>query len=229
MISGSSVSTANVVDACLRLGLPLRCAPPSIRPLVPGTTIAGRALPVVHYGSLDVFFEVLQGAQAGSILVVDNQGRGDEDCIGDLVTLEVKAAGLGGIVIWGANRDSQEICSIGLPLYSIGATPVGPRRLDFRKATTLEEAVIGGECVTKQDHVFGDDDGVVFVEGRHVEDVIRMARDIRGKEEAQAELVRQGRSLREQFEFSRFLREREVDETLTFGKHLRSIAAAIGE
>jgi 4-hydroxy-4-methyl-2-oxoglutarate aldolase len=229
MISKSSVSTANVVDVCLRLGLPVRCAPPAIRPLVLGTPIMGRALPVVHYGSLEVFFEVLQDAQAGSVLVVDNQGRGDEACIGDLVALEVKAAGLGGIVIWGANRDSEEIRSIGLPLYSIGATPVGPRRLDAREATTFEEAAIGGECVTKQDHVFGDDDGVVFVRGRHVEDVIRVAREIRGKEEGQAELVRQGRSLREQFEFSRFLREREVDETLTFGKHLRSIAAAIGE
>jgi len=194
-----------------------------------GTSISGRALPVVHYGGLDVFFEVLRDARAGSILVVDNQGRGDEACIGDLVALEVKAAGLGGIVIWGANRDSQEIRSIGLPLYSIGATPVGPRRLDSRKATTFEEAVIGSECVTKQDHVFGDDDGVVFVRDPHVDDVSRMAHEIRGKEEAQAELVRQGRPLREQFEFSRFLREREVDKTLTFGKHLRSIAAAIGE
>jgi 4-hydroxy-4-methyl-2-oxoglutarate aldolase len=228
-MSKPQVSTPNVVDACLRLGVPVRCAPPAIRPLVLGTPIAGRALPVVHGGNLDVFFEVLQGVQAGDILVVDNQGRADEACIGDLVVLEVKAAGLGGIVIWGANRDSPEIRSIGLPLYSIGATPVGPRRLDVRKPTTFEAAVIGSECVTTQDHVFGDDDGVVFVYSRHLDDVRRVASEIRDKEQAQADLVRDGRSLREQFEFSRFLREREVDKTLTFGKHLRSIAAAIGE
>ena len=171
----------------------------------------------------------LDGWPVGGILVVDNQGRCDEACIGDLIALEVKTAGLGGIVIWGARRDSQEIRSIGLPLYSIGATPVGPRRLDFRKATTFEEAVIGSELVTKEDHVFGDDDGVLFVSAEHLDDVQRVASEIRVKEEAQADLLRGGRPLREQFEFTRFLREREVDKELTFGKHLRSIAAAIGE
>ena len=65
------ISTANVVDACLRLRFPVRCAPPLIRPLVAGTPVSGPAVPVVHYGSLDVFFEALEAATAGSILVVD--------------------------------------------------------------------------------------------------------------------------------------------------------------
>jgi regulator of RNase E activity RraA len=44
--------------------------------------IAGRVLPVRHYGSVDIFLEAMGTAQRGDILVIDNQGRMDEGCIG---------------------------------------------------------------------------------------------------------------------------------------------------
>jgi regulator of RNase E activity RraA len=40
------------------------------------------------------------------VLVVDNGGRLDEACAGDLVALEAQAAGLEGLVIWGLHRDT---------------------------------------------------------------------------------------------------------------------------
>jgi len=45
--------------------------------------IAGRVLPVRHYGSVDVFLEAMGMAQPGDILVIDKGGRMDEGCIGD--------------------------------------------------------------------------------------------------------------------------------------------------
>ena len=51
----SKLSTPLVADACLRLGLPLRVAPSGIRPLRAEMHLAGRVLPVKHYGSIDVF------------------------------------------------------------------------------------------------------------------------------------------------------------------------------
>ncbi len=42
------LSTPLVSDACLRLRLPLRVAPPGIRPLLPDGHVAGRALPARH-------------------------------------------------------------------------------------------------------------------------------------------------------------------------------------
>jgi hypothetical protein len=50
----SNLSTPQIVDACVRQDLPLRIAPPGIRSLIPGSKLAGRALPVRHYGSVDV-------------------------------------------------------------------------------------------------------------------------------------------------------------------------------
>ena len=39
-------------------------------------------------------------------------------------------AGIAGIVIWGLHRDTVDIMAIGLPVFSLGALPTGPLRLD---------------------------------------------------------------------------------------------------
>jgi hypothetical protein len=44
---------------------------------------------------VDVFLEALEVAERGDVLVVENAGRTDEACVGDLVTREVGNAGLG--------------------------------------------------------------------------------------------------------------------------------------
>jgi 4-hydroxy-4-methyl-2-oxoglutarate aldolase len=53
----ADLSTPLVADACIRIDLPLRAAPPGIGAVVPGHRIAGCALPARHYGSVDVFLE----------------------------------------------------------------------------------------------------------------------------------------------------------------------------
>jgi regulator of RNase E activity RraA len=60
-----------------------------------------------HYGSVDIFLEAMGTAKPGDILVIDNQGRMDEGCIGDLTTLEAQACGLAGIIVWGCHRDTR--------------------------------------------------------------------------------------------------------------------------
>src|SRR5881397_3246706 len=97
----ADLSTPLVADACLRNGVPLRAAPPGIGAVIPGHRIAGSALPAQHYGSVDVFLEAFSRAEPGDVLVVDNGGRSDEACVGDLTALEARAAGLAGMVVWG--------------------------------------------------------------------------------------------------------------------------------
>lgn len=55
----SELSTPLIADACLRLKLPIRIAPPNIRPLITGSRLAGRVLPVRHYGSVDIFLKAM--------------------------------------------------------------------------------------------------------------------------------------------------------------------------
>ena len=124
----SELSTPLIADACMRLGVFMRVAPIGIKPLVPGWKIAGRVLPVRHSGSVDIFLEAMQDADAGDILTIDNDGRRHEGCIGDLATLEAKAVGLGGIALWGFHRDTPQLIQIGLPVFSYGSYPAGPKR-----------------------------------------------------------------------------------------------------
>ena len=79
----AGLSTPLVADACVRVNVPLRVAPPGIGAVIPGGQIAGRVLPARHYGSVDVFLEAFSSAGHGDVLVVDNGGRTDEACVGD--------------------------------------------------------------------------------------------------------------------------------------------------
>lgn len=223
----AALSTALLADACIHAGVPVRCGPAAVRPAVPGSRLAGRALPARHAGSVDVFLEAFESAAPGDVLVVDNGGRLDESCVGDLVVLEAVAAGLAGVVIWGLHRDTVDLRAIGLPVFSLGALPTGPERLDGRPADALEMATVGEWMVMRADLVLGDDDGVLFVPASCAEELFTLAEGIRDTERRQADLIRGGISLRKQVQFERYLVERQLAPTLTFREHLRSVGGAI--
>ena len=221
--------TPMIADAMVRLGLPPRQAPAGLIPPGPAA-IAGPARPVRHSGSVDVFLEALEHANHGDVMVIDNAGRLDEACIGDLIAHEVKGAGLAGIVIWGLHRDAVEVAQIGLPVFSYGTVPYGPLSARDPYDDRFTVARFGdGTTVTAEDIVVADTNGAVFFEAAALPDVLNLAGGIRDAEAAQVAQLQQGVSLRQQFGFDEYLTAREHDPQRTFRQHLRQRNKAVEE
>src|SRR5687767_3074323 len=221
-------TTPFMADACVLLDLAIRLGPHHLRPIDRGHRVAGRARPARHAGSTDVFLEAIAASTPHEVLVIDNGGRMDEGCIGDLVAGEAHVAGLAGIVVWGAHRDTAAIAAIGIPVWSLGTCPAGPSELRTRSAHALEAASLGGHVtVTLDDYIFADVDGVVVVVRSEVARVVATARDIARREQAQAERLLKGERLRDQLQLNAYIAKRQAEPSYTFRDHLKTLGGAI--
>jgi 4-hydroxy-4-methyl-2-oxoglutarate aldolase len=143
------------------------------------------AVPVRHAGSVDFFLEALDAVPTDGILVVDNAGR----------------------------RDSAAIRALRIPLWSLGATPGGPRDARDRPADAFARAWLGDVEVRPGDLVAADDDGVVVVPAWSAADVLVVAHEIAEREHGQVHAMQAGKSLRAQLQFDRYLERRRRDST----------------
>ena len=225
----SELSTPLIADACLRLELPVRMAPPGIHQLIPMKHLSGRVLPARHYGSVDIFLEAMRDAEPGDVLAVDNGGRMVEGCIGHLMAYEARACALAGLVVWGCHRDTAELMRIGFPIFSYGGCSSGPRSVDTRDGEALQSAHFGDLLVTRDDVLFADEDGVLYVHVHHIEAVISTAEEIRDVERRQAVALQYGTRLKDQFKFQEYLAERASNPSYSFREHLRKLGGAIEE
>lgn len=224
--TASAAPTAALADACVRLDLPLRLGPASLRPIAPHAPIAGPAMPVTHAGSVDVFLEAIDDAPRGAVLVVDNGGRDDEACVGDLVALEAREAALAGLIVWGRHRDTAQIVEMGMPLHSRGALPPGPRRTP-PVGRSMRVAWLDGVEVTAHDMIAADDDGVLVFAADLWERVAELARQIQAVELAQAERMRGGESLRTQLDFAAYRARQATEPDLSLRRYLAERGGAI--
>lgn len=224
-IAFDSLTTPHVADACMRLGIPVRAATGQLSPVAHSRTVVGPAFPVIHSGSVDVVLEAINDAEPGDIIVVDNQGRTDESCIGDLLVLEADRAGMAAMLVYGFHRDSAELGAIGMPVWSCGAYPVGPA--GARETPDGHAATWGDSAVHRGDVILADVDGALAVPSVRAGEIADTAREIRNAERAQAERVCRGDSLRSQFSFDDYLVAR--SDGMSFREHLRALGREIEE
>jgi hypothetical protein len=183
-----------------------------------------RAVLPQHYGSVDIFLEAMDNAAEGDILVIDNKGRMDEGCIGDLTALEAQSSGLAGIVVWGCHGTAERPDCF---RSSAMAMSSGPHAGMARSGCSARP--LWNLSVSRDDFVFADDDGVIFVSGERIADVASTAHMIWETERRQATEIKTGNNLRQQLQFDDYLAKRASDESYTFRQHLRALGGAIEE
>lgn len=223
----AELSTAHVTDAYARLGATARCGPFGLQPIARGWRVAGPVQVVRHVGSVDLLLEAMSRATPGTVLLVEDLGRRDRACVGDLVAMDALGAGLAGIVIDGCHRDTEEVLAIGLPVFSLGAHPLGPLGVDDRPDDPFTECRFGEWTAVSGDVVLGDRDGVVLIGADELADVVRHARSVRDTEIEHRRRFAAGENLRTQFDFAEYLTARETNPAFTFREHLAVRSASI--
>ncbi len=191
------LSTPNLADALDRLGLagaPQGIGPlwPSCRKIVgPAATLellpAGASAESAAIGSL----EAVKAAPPGSVLVIDNGGRGGVNSFGGVVGFTAYHRGLAGCVAHGMVRDVDDYKALDFPVYARGITQLSIRNRCSFGGHGLE-VDLGDVTVRPGDLVMGDDNGVVVVPRKHAEAVLAIARDCKATEERIVAAIRDG-------------------------------------
>ena len=166
-----------------------------IQPLSPTMKCAGPALTVeVRAGDNLMIHAAIMVAKPGDILVID--GKGDLSCalMGAIMMNQCRALGLGGVVVDGAIRDSEELRALGFPVFAAGANPNGPTK--FVPGRLNWPVSVGGIAVHPGDLIVGDADGVVVVERTKAASLLPLAAKKLDDETARIAAIRQRQQLK---------------------------------
>ena len=177
------LSTSTISDALDRFGLRAGCE--GIFPIVSGVKMAGpaftlRYVPVGQVkGTVGDYIDI---AQAGDVIVLDNNGRTDCTVWGDILTSFSHQHNIGGTLIDGVCRDTNRSIELGYPIFSVSHfMRTGKDRVQV-DATNIPVS-IANVRVRPGDVILGDADGVVVIPKEHEENVLRVAEQIEAAEE----------------------------------------------
>ena len=178
-----------------------------IRALSPGTKICGPACTAaIRCGDNATTICAMDIAQAGDILVIDNQGDSETALMGEIMATECHQKGLAGWVCDGPVRDATPIREIGFSVFCRGTVP----RVAGRDGPGEVNVPIqcGRTVVEPGDIVCADDDGVVAVPLRKAHEVLEVAQRIMAYEEELLAKIKSGKTQCENFEIRGLLSDK---------------------
>ena len=197
--------TALVGDVLDTMGLTKQFLPPRIRPLLPETTLAGRAMTVLEADCcgagrkpFGLMFEALDDLKEDEVYICAG-GSPDFAHWGGLMTIRAKHLNAAGAVTHGYTRDTRQVLELDFPVFSWGtyAQDQGARGrvIDWRCPVEF----VNGVRVETGDLLFGDMGGVVVVPRAVEKEVIEKALEKAEGENLVAKAIMGGMSTVEAF------------------------------
>jgi 4-hydroxy-4-methyl-2-oxoglutarate aldolase len=169
-----------------------------IAPLSPSMRMAGPAFTVeVRHGDNLMIHAAMSLAKPGDVLVIDGKGDRTAALMGSIMINACKKLGLGGVVIDGSIRDTDELRELGFPVYAVGANPNGPTK--FVPGRINWPISCGGISVRPGDLIVGDADGVVVIEREKAPSLLEAATRKVAEERKRLDDIAAGRDLKPQW------------------------------
>lgn len=186
----ATLPAATIYEAAGKLG----DVAPTIRPLVDGLRLAGRAftLKTMPCDNLAVL-RAIDEAPRGSVLVIDAGETVGSTIWGGSSTAACCAKGIAGCVTNASARDIDEVRRSRFPLYAAGICLRGT--VKSHPGWLQIPISIGGAVVRPGDIVIGDDDGVVIVPAERAAEVASRAVERRREEQAKDRRIQAGESI----------------------------------
>jgi len=200
----SRFSTTTLSDALDRFNV--KGAVHGLKPLVPGKAIIGQAvtllyLPVGITGATAGDF--LHLVEPGDVIVIDNRARTDCTVWGGILSEAAKKQGVAGTVIDGATRDSSVTAGEDYPMWCRATHMLTGKDRVMLQAVNVP-VTLGHVRVEAGDVIAADDDGVVSIPLRLVDDIIKAAEHIDRVETQIVEDIRSGMNLLEAREKNKY-------------------------
>lgn len=128
---------------------------------------------------------------AGSIIVIDNQGRSDCTSWGNILTEVAIKKKILGTVIYGSVRDIDKIKKLGYPVYSTGVFMQSGknRAIKIRHQIKIK---IGKTEINPNDLIFCDDNGCLVIPNKILKKVLERAENIKENENKIIEDIKKG-------------------------------------
>lgn len=203
LVSGfRGTATASVADAVGEIAGRRGYLGGVIAPRIDDRKIVGPAVTVLEEATDEALppshaIELIDEAEAGSVVVISIDGVDDVAVWGGLMTAGAQANGMEGALLDGAVRDITEIRrDFDFQVFARAACP-GTTVGRFKTVASMVPVEIDGVTIEPGDIVVADVDGAVIVPRAHAEDVLAKAREIDEREAEQARLIMEAGSLSE--------------------------------
>ncbi len=152
-----------------------------IRP-VNKASLLGTAFTIrVPAGDNLLFHYAMDMLQPGDIAVIAAGGFEERAIFGELMATYCQSRGAAGIVVDGCVRDYEELSQMTMPVYAKGVSPNGPYKNG--PGTIGEPVSIGGQVICPGDILVGDGDGLVVIDPKIAEELLREVVAVNKKEE----------------------------------------------
>ncbi len=168
---------------------------PALRPVIPSRRVVGTAVTVVTPAIDTSMIPYVMGmVRPGDVLVIDRLGDMRHACMGGVVALAAKVAGVAGVIIDGLACDFAEFVQYDLPAWCRGEAALTGKSLAMDGAINIPVAC-GGVAVMPGDAVLADTGGIFIVSAAEIEEIFQTALPMQQREPGRLDELRAGKKL----------------------------------